>query len=183
MQPPTPPKLVACATSPSPLADVTAAGCPPVRTRRLSRLPRGWTLIELLLVVVIIGILVAILRPNVQGMIERAKIAKAIGDIQAIQVELATFRADGDSLPATLASIGRDTYLDPWGKPYQYLNFSADPNGKPRKDHFLHQINSDYDLYSMGKDGKSNAPLTASASRDDVIRANDGGFVGPAARY
>jgi general secretion pathway protein G len=163
--------------------DVTSAGCAPIRTRRPTRLPPGWTLIELLLVVVIIGILVAVFRPNMQQMTERAKIAKAIGDINAIQLELATFRTDGDSLPATLASIGRDTYLDPWGNPYQYLNFAADPSGKSRKDHFLKQINADFDLYSMGKDGQSQPPLTAKASRDDVIRANDGGFIGPAARY
>ncbi len=50
--------------------------------------------------------------------------------------------------------------------------------GKPRKDRFLHPINSDYDLYSMGKDGESVEPLTAKKSHDDVIRANDGSFVG-----
>jgi general secretion pathway protein G len=50
--------------------------------------------------------------------------------------------------------------------------------GRPRKDRFLHPINSDYDLYSMGKDGESVEPLTAQKSHDDVIRANDGSFVG-----
>ena len=55
--------------------------------------------------------------------------------------------------------------------------------GKARKDHFLHPINTDFDLYSMGPDGKSTAPLTAKISQDDIIRANDGGFVGLAAHY
>ncbi|HRC45374.1 MAG TPA: hypothetical protein PLT27_15085, partial [Nitrospira sp.] len=55
--------------------------------------------------------------------------------------------------------------------------------GKPRKDRFLHPINSDYDLYSMGKDGESVEPLTAQKSHDDVIRANDGGFVGLAVEF
>lgn len=49
---------------------------------------------------------------------------------------------------------------------------------KPRKDRFLHPINSDYDLYSRGKDGESVEPLTAQKSHDDVIRANDGAFIG-----
>jgi general secretion pathway protein G len=44
-------------------------------------------------------------------------------------------------------------------------------------------INSDYDLYSVGKDGVSSGPLTAGPSRDDVIRANDGGFFGLARDY
>ncbi len=55
--------------------------------------------------------------------------------------------------------------------------------GKPRKDRFLHPINSDYDLYSMGKDGETVEPLTAKKSHDDVIRANDGSFVGLAVEF
>ena len=55
--------------------------------------------------------------------------------------------------------------------------------GKPRKDHFLHPISSDFDLYSMGKDGETVAPLTAQKSHDDVIRASDGAFYGLAANF
>ena len=44
-------------------------------------------------------------------------------------------------------------------------------------------INTDYDLYSMGKDGQSAPALTAQKSRDDIIRANDGAYIGPAAGY
>ena len=150
------------------------------------RRPPGWTLIELLLVVSILGTLAALVVPSVQQTIERAKVAKATGDIEAMQVELATFQADGDSLPATLAAIGRAAYPDPWGRPYQYLKLS--PKGKggvgqARKDRFLVPLNSDYDLYSMGKDGATQAPLNAKVSHDDVIRANDGSFIGLAARY
>ncbi len=56
-------------------------------------------------------------------------------------------------------------------------------SGKPRKDHFLHPINSDFDIYSMGRDGDTVAPLTAKKSHDDIIRANDGGFYGLAANF
>ena len=55
--------------------------------------------------------------------------------------------------------------------------------GRPRKDRFLHPINSDYDLYSMGKDGESVEPLTAQKSHDDVIRASDGGYYGLAKNF
>jgi len=78
--------------------------------------------------------------------------------------------------------------LDPWKNPYQYLDLSSlNVNkklmGQVRKDKNLVPINSDYDLYSMGKDGQSQAPLTAANSRDDVVRANNGRFVGLASDY
>jgi general secretion pathway protein G len=52
-----------------------------------------------------------------------------------------------------------------------------------RKDRFLVPINTYYDLYSMGPDGQSQPPLTARVSRDDVIRANDGQYFGPAEAF
>ena len=64
------------------------------------------------------------------------------------------------------------------------MNFSdAVKKAKARKDHSLHPLNSTYDLYSKGKDGDSQSPLTAPASRDDIIRANDGGYIGVASGY
>jgi general secretion pathway protein G len=55
--------------------------------------------------------------------------------------------------------------------------------GQARKDHSLVPLNSDYDLYSTGPDGATASPLTAQASRDDILRANNGRFVGPASMY
>ena len=52
-----------------------------------------------------------------------------------------------------------------------------------RKDKFLHPINTAFDLYSVGPDGSTNTPLTAKVSHDDVIMANDGGFIGWATNY
>lgn len=145
----------------------------------------GWTLIELLLVLSITGILSSMVLLKMRDMIERARVAKAIGDIEAIQVELAGFEAGDDSLPTSLAGIGRAAYLDPWGRPYRYIKFDPAKGiaGQARKDRFLVPLNSTYDLYSLGKDGQSQSPLTAHVSLDDVIRANDGGFIGLAARY
>jgi general secretion pathway protein G len=57
------------------------------------------------------------------------------------------------------------------------------PPSMPRKDRFLVPINSDYDLYSKGANGESVAPLTAAKSRDDIIRAGDGAFIGLAERF
>jgi len=143
---------------------------------------RGFTVIELLAVMAIIAALTTIAIPSIQDAIERARVARAIGDIRALQTDL-----DGlDSLPPDLASIGRGTLQDPWGNPYQYLLFPPRAHGVPqgaRRDRFLVPLNSAYDLYSMGKDGDTKAPLTAHASLDDVVRANDGGFIGLAARF
>jgi general secretion pathway protein G len=52
-----------------------------------------------------------------------------------------------------------------------------------RKDKFLHPINTDYDLYSMGVDGKSAKPITAQPSQDDIIRINDGAYIGLVSKY
>lgn len=52
-----------------------------------------------------------------------------------------------------------------------------------RKDRFLVPINSDYDLYSMGADGESRPQLNSTVSRDDVIRARDGAYVGLAESF
>lgn len=56
-------------------------------------------------------------------------------------------------------------------------------NGAKRKDRNLVPLNTDYDLYSRGPDGQSVSPLTAAKSKDDIIRANNGGYVGTAEDY
>jgi len=48
---------------------------------------------------------------------------------------------------------------------------------------FLVPLNSDYDLYSVGKDGASSPPIMAKPSQDDVIRASNGSYVGLAANF
>jgi general secretion pathway protein G len=64
--------------------------------------------------------------------------------------------------------------------PYYYLNIAAAGPGKGafRKDGKLNPLNSDFDLYSAGADGVSMGPLSAKASRDDIVRANNGAFIG-----
>ena len=131
----------------------------------------------------IIGILSGIGIPKYADIIERARVAKAIGDLKAITTDLLSL----DVLPTSLAAINRATLLDPWGRPYVYLKFAprkgkAPPAGA-RKDRFLVPVNTDFDLYSLGKDGASSLPFTAKASHDDVVVANDGGYIGLARNY
>lgn len=143
---------------------------------------RGFTLIEILLVLGILAVVAVISIPAYMDHVQRADEATAISDILTIELEIERFYTINLRYPDDLTGI--TSKQDPWGNAYQFLNLAnVKGNGKVRKDHSLVPINSDYDLYSMGKDGASQSPLTAKASRDDIIRANNGGFVGRAADY
>jgi len=144
----------------------------------------GLTLPEVLIALAIIAVLLVIAFPIHADYRERIRIAQAIIDIKDIDVRLQHYRLDNPAFPDDLAAINMAGKLDPWGRPYQYLNLgSIKGKGGARKDKNLVPINSDFDLYSLGKDGVSAAPLNAKPSRDDVVRANDGRFVGLAAEF
>ena len=143
----------------------------------------GYTLIELMIVIAILGILTALVVPAFSAYVERANIARAIAEIRVIQTAIISFELDQNRLPDDLTEVNWDGRHDPWGNPYQYTNFDITPKGMWRKDKFLVPINSTFDLWSMGPDGKTAAPLTAKNSRDDIIRANDGLYIGRAALY
>lgn len=143
----------------------------------------GFTLIELMIVAAILGALAALAIPNLQRVVERARIVKAIGDITAIQQAAQEYALDNNAYPPSLSDIGYASMLDPWGRPYRYLRVQGASVGQLRKDRFLVPVNSDFDLYSMGPDGASVPAFTAAVSRDDIVRANDGGYVGLAEGY
>ncbi len=143
---------------------------------------------ELMAALAVVGLLAAIALPSYAAIIERQKVGQAGRDLQEIAMLIERYRTLRFSVPESLDDLGPNVNLpkDPWGRDYQYLNFDSPVpgiNGKIRKDHNLHPLNSEFDLYSLGKDGRSQAPLTAKASRDDVIWARDGGFVGLAEDY
>ncbi len=159
-----------------------------MRTRIVSLTPRreaGWTLVELALMAAVIGVLAAIALPMYDNHRERIKRATAILDIRALQFQIKDYAADnGGAFPASLSDIGNGGKLDPWGRPYQYLDLTGSRgHGAARKDRRLNPINSDFDLYSVGKDGLSGTQLTQKVSLDDIVRARDGAFVGLAADF
>lgn len=132
-----------------------------------------------MVVLAIIAVLAVVAFPKYADYQERVRIAQAIVDVKDIDVKLQHYRLDNRALPDDLAPIRMAGKLDPWGRPYQYTNLT-DINGKSkaRKDKNLVPINSDFDLYSLGRDGASSPALTAKPSRDDIVRAADGRFVG-----
>jgi general secretion pathway protein G len=124
---------------------------------RRSSIPRGFTLIELMIVVVILGLLATMVMPKVLSKPEQARRTKAKVDIRSIQSALAMFKTDtgrfpstSEGLPALVTNPGiqgydREGYLervptDPWGNKYIYIS----PG--------IHS--KDYDLVSLGKDGE-----------------------------
>lgn len=144
---------------------------------------RGITLIELIIAIVIIGILASVAAPTYVGYIQKARNERAGADIRAISLRFEMFRSATNNYPANLAQAGTGNFLDPWDRSYQYLNIQTSPPGQARRDRFVVPLNTDYDLYSMGPDGQSAGPLTARVSRDDIVRANNGEYIGPADGY
>jgi general secretion pathway protein G len=148
-----------------------------------NRWDRGFTLIELMIVIAIIGTLSAIAVPNYLKYKNNAMIAVAVTDIRMIEKQIALFVFDNDGqLPNSLNNLPNiGTVNDPWGNPYLYMRIDGGASnaiGKARKYMGQPPINNDYDLYSMGKDGKTKKTLKAKESRDDVVRAYEGRYVG-----
>jgi len=114
------------------------------RTQRLHRLS-GFTLIEVLVVVVILGILAAIVVPNIMQEPDKAKIVAAKSTIRNIQSALERYRLDNHDYPKTDQGLGVlvNEYMpripkDPWGNDYLYLSPGS---------------HGDIDIYSLGRDG------------------------------
>jgi general secretion pathway protein G len=144
---------------------------------------KGFTLVEAMIGLAIVAILAGIAVPAFLNQREELRITKAKMDINNIAQAVAVFYYGQKAYPATLADAGMGGLTDPWGNAYEYWPITGDKNQKVRKDRNLHPINTDFDLCSKGKDGTTNYPLTALASHDDIIRANNGGFIGLASDY
>ena len=164
--------------------------CQLLTARRFAREGRrGFTLIEVVLVVTITGSLAALAIPNVQRLLEQARVTEAMADIRIFASTARDHKLVNGKLPDSFDKFGfDDPPIDPWGNEYEYLliegQFEIYPPGrKPRQDRFLRPVNRDFDIYSRGPDGETSDNLTDAYSLDDIIRANDGDFVGIAADY
>jgi len=121
----------------------------------------GFTLIEIMVVVIIIGLLAAVIVPSMLGRVADARVAKTHEDIQAIGTALTLYRLDNFKYPSTDQGlkaliqqpsdptirnwrkggyIQDGTLKDPWGNDYQYV--------------YPGTHGHEYDLYSFGADGQ-----------------------------
>ncbi|WP_211185226.1 type II secretion system major pseudopilin GspG [Thalassotalea algicola] len=121
----------------------------------------GFTLLEVMVVIVILGILASMVVPNLMGSQERANVQKAVSDVTALETSLSMYKMDNYNYPSTeqgLEALVSETDIeplprrfpeegyikrlpnDPWGNEYQLLN--PGENGK-------------VDIFSMGPDGEA----------------------------
>ena len=121
----------------------------------------GFSLVEILVVLVIIGLLVSIVAPNVLQRADEARIQKVHADFKNIETALKLYKLDNFNYPTTEQGLGalvekptidpvprnwkKNGYLermpeDPWGNAYKYLNPAEFGHGE-------------YDLYTLGADG------------------------------
>lgn len=133
---------------------------------------KGFTLIELIVVVAIIGVLAVMAIPAYNDYINKTKNASAIGDIRTLSTEISAYYMDRGSNPSGLDKINRGGFLDPWKYEYVYKPTPElmDKIGLP--------LNTDFDVYSTGSDGKNETFGGDPTNDNDIVRANDGAFVG-----
>ncbi len=144
----------------------------------------GWTYIEISVVMAVLIALAGIALPLVMSSVKTSRVGKAIMEITWLSTQIREYEKKFFELPVSLDEIRQGVNIDPWGNPYQYLDITkVKGNGKVRKNKSLVPLNTDFDLYSMGPDGESKPALTTKVSKDDIIRANDGGFIGIAEDY
>ena len=160
---------------------------------------KGFTFLQLLVAMVIVGILAVIALPNYGGDINcdagpggkpgpvmRAKQSQMISGILTLQSWAFQYETRYNKYPESLADLGpeAEAMRDPWDNPYQFVAIrTMDGVGKARKDHNMKPINMDYDIYSMGPDGKTATPITSTPGEDDFIIAYDGGYLGFACHF
>ncbi len=127
------------------------------------KMNKGFTLIEIMVVIVIMGLLAGVVVPNVMGSVDQANVNKVISDIKQYEVALDSYRLDAMSYPTTTqglqALIEKPTtnpkpkvyksggYIqklvkDPWGSDYYYKRPSE------------HGSRQKYDIFSAGPDGE-----------------------------
>lgn len=131
-------------------------------SRRPHHVPRGFTLLELIVVIAIIATLVSVVAPQVFGNVGAAKVSAAKSQLDAFAIALEAYRLDNDVYPTSeqgLAALRDAPLTGPaprnWRGPYLRKVVPADPWGQP----YIYtspgiENPSQFDIYSLGRDGK-----------------------------
>lgn len=152
----------------------------------IAHVQMGFQLLELLIAVAVVSVLMLIAVPSYSNYRDKVDNANAAGDIRAIDQVIERFYTENNQYPDSLSQVNMGGLKDPWGNTYQYLRINGaglKGVGALRKDKSLHPLNTDYDLYSMGKDGATATQIVSGTGKDDILRANNGQFVGLASDY
>lgn len=140
-------------------------------------------MIELLIALAIIGILLSFATYLTQEHQERLKNVQAISDVRLLSDEVQIFRVASDRMPTSISELPDGGKLDPWGHAYQFLDIEGNPGSSAIRTSGGTALNTDFDLYSMGKDGATSASLGASNSQDDLVRGRNGKYIGLGKEY
>jgi general secretion pathway protein G len=144
---------------------------------------RGLTLLELMIGIALVAVLVMLGTSAYADYAERVRVSEAVHQIRAMEVQITGHFTMNGFFPEDLDEIGLAGTRDPWGGPFYYTNLTGRSRGAARKDRRLNPLNSDFDLFSAGKDGEYRTQITHRTSLDDVIRARDGQFADLASKF
>ena len=138
---------------------------------------RGFSLVEMLVVLALIGMVTALIGPQVVGYLGGAKEDTAKAEIANLETSLDLFKLDVGRYPndreGLQALVAKPSGVDRWHGPYlQHADVPADPWGHP----YVYQTpghNAAYDLYTRGPDGDRGDPADTHVSRVDPAGSND----------
>jgi prepilin-type N-terminal cleavage/methylation domain-containing protein len=135
---------------------------------------KGFTLVELILVLALIGILATMSVPLYNNYTDKAKNAAAISDIGVLSNEITAFSLDHNyAKPLNLGEIGRDKLHDPWKRNYEYRSIGV------LKDEYGVLLNGNsFDVFSKGKNGDTADVGGVPETKDDIARMGNGNSVG-----
>lgn len=142
---------------------------------------RGFTLVELMIVILGLAILSYIVMGEYGKYMDRARYSQAGADIRMIETAIIKFYTQQSRYPDDLSEVYPGGIpQDPWKQAYQYglLELAAGNCVSPcRVDGNMKPLNSDFDLYSKGKDTKTAKQVTSPYGRDDMIRTRNGSTI------